>query len=130
MRLPGVLRSTQTTSIFFSKYQSSTTFLVPIDLEDFSYCRPHLRPAPPRLKRVGLQQALLSGLHSATTLDNTLRVLGRLAKLKCANLFDSSPNWLRNLFTLSLRWCMNIMCNYQHDEALDDLLSFNRRFSC
>ncbi|KAG2124183.1 cell morphogenesis N-terminal-domain-containing protein [Suillus clintonianus] len=72
---------------------------------------------------IGLQQALLSGLRSATTLDDTFMVLRRLAKLKCAKLFDSPQNWLRDLFTLSLPWCMNAMCNDQHDEALNDFCS-------
>ncbi|KAG0700602.1 cell morphogenesis N-terminal-domain-containing protein [Suillus ampliporus] len=72
---------------------------------------------------IGLQQALMSGLRSATTLNDTFAILGRLAKLKCSRLLDSSQNWLRDLFTLSLPWCMHAMCNDQHDEALNDFCS-------
>ncbi|KAG1858767.1 cell morphogenesis N-terminal-domain-containing protein [Suillus subalutaceus] len=106
--------STSAETEYMQAIKLLSAFLDRIDLDD-----PHIADlvVAQRPKdwngSIGLQQALWSGLRSATTLDDTFA-------LKCAKLFDSSQNWLRDLFTLSLPWCMHAMCTDQHDEALND----------
>ncbi|KAG2054227.1 hypothetical protein BDR06DRAFT_418646 [Suillus hirtellus] len=101
-----------------------SAFLDRIDLDDPHIVTLIVAQRPRDWNRsIGLQQALWSGLRSATTLDETFTVLGRLAKLKCAKSLDSSQTWLRDLFNLSLPWCMHAMCTDQHDEALNDFCS-------
>ncbi|KAG1841892.1 cell morphogenesis N-terminal-domain-containing protein [Suillus tomentosus] len=116
--------STSSETEYIQAVKLLSAFLDRIDLDD-----PHIvtlivaqRPRDWN-GSIGLQQALWSGLRSATTLDDTFTVLGRLAKLKCAKSLDSSQTWLRDLFTLSLPWCMHAMCTDQHDEALNDFCS-------
>ncbi|KAG1732965.1 cell morphogenesis N-terminal-domain-containing protein [Suillus lakei] len=90
------LLSTSAETEYTQAIKLLSAFLDRIDLDD-----PHIRPRDWN-GSIGMQQALLGGLRSATTLDDTFT-------LKCAKLFDSSQNWLRDLFTLSLPWCMHAM---------------------
>ncbi|TFK67599.1 hypothetical protein BDN72DRAFT_960915 [Pluteus cervinus] len=65
-----------------------------------------------------LQPALLKGLRSSITSDATLKLLYRLAKIKDDSLIDASVGRVRDLYTLSLPWCLRAMA----PETLEDHL--------
>lgn len=116
--------STSSETDYLQAIKLLATFLGRIDLDDPNVVDLILAQRPRDWNgSIGLQQALMGGLRSATTLDDTYIVLRRLAKLKCSKLLDSPKNWLRDLFTLSLPWCMHAMSNDQHNEALNDFCS-------
>ncbi|KAF5391713.1 hypothetical protein D9757_001660 [Collybiopsis confluens] len=75
-----------------------------------------------------LQPNLLSGLRSSVTSERTLRVLQSLTQCKDARLVDSSDGRVRDLYTLSLPWCLHSMTAEKLGEksATDDTL---RRFA-
>ncbi|KIK63789.1 hypothetical protein GYMLUDRAFT_40866 [Collybiopsis luxurians FD-317 M1] len=74
-----------------------------------------------------LQPNLLSGLRSSVTSERTLKVLQSLTQYKDARLIDSSDGRVRDLYTLSLPWCLHSMTTEKSGEkSTDDAL---RRFA-
>ncbi|KAF8156931.1 cell morphogenesis N-terminal-domain-containing protein [Crassisporium funariophilum] len=56
-----------------------------------------------------LQPSLLKGLRSSVVSTSTMRVLQNLAKMTDNQLFDSPESRLRDLYTVSLPWCLHAM---------------------
>ncbi|THU94717.1 hypothetical protein K435DRAFT_966750 [Dendrothele bispora CBS 962.96] len=56
-----------------------------------------------------LQPLLLAGLRSSTTSEGTLKVLQILTSYNDAELIDPTPGRVRDLYTLSLPWCLHSM---------------------
>lgn len=74
-----------------------------------------------------LQPNLLSGLRSSVTSERTLKVLQSLTEYKDARIIDLSDGRVRDLYTLSLPWCLHSMAAEKSGEkSTDDAL---RRFA-
>ncbi|KAJ3788761.1 cell morphogenesis N-terminal-domain-containing protein [Lentinula aff. detonsa] len=58
---------------------------------------------------VFLQPNLLIGLRSSVTSSRTLKILQSLTEYKDARIIDSSQGRVRDLYTLSLPWCLHSM---------------------
>ncbi|KIJ63137.1 hypothetical protein HYDPIDRAFT_113710 [Hydnomerulius pinastri MD-312] len=71
-----------------------------------------------------LQTCLLSGLRSATTMPETFEALQRLTKITDGQLIESSERRVRDLFTLSLPWCLHAMTSDHRDASLDEFCTF------
>lgn len=67
-----------------------------------------------------LQPALLKGLRSAETADKTFRILQRLTKIRDDRLIDPSGSRVRDLYTLSLPWCLHAMASEKQDASLKE----------
>ncbi|TFK86780.1 hypothetical protein K466DRAFT_663499 [Polyporus arcularius HHB13444] len=67
-----------------------------------------------------LQSSLLRGLRSSVTSDLTFKVLQRLTKVKDSRLIDPSEGRVRDLYTLSLPWCLHAMTEDNKDETLQE----------
>lgn len=66
-----------------------------------------------------LQSALLPGLRSSVTLESTLKVLGHLTRFENGKIMDPTDGRLRDMYTMSLPWCLNAMASGDHsDDAL------------
>jgi Cell morphogenesis C-terminal/Cell morphogenesis central region len=65
-----------------------------------------------------LQPALLKGLRSAETADKTFYILQSLTKIRDDRLIDPSGNRVRDLYTLSLPWCLHAMTTDKQDASL------------
>lgn len=64
------------------------------------------------------QQTLLKGLRSSMTSEATMRILQTLAKIQDDRLIDASGGRVRDLYTVSLPWCLNAMVNDLRDSTL------------
>ncbi|KAJ3911894.1 cell morphogenesis C-terminal-domain-containing protein [Lentinula edodes] len=75
-----------------------------------------------------LQPNLLNGLRSSVTTARTLRILQSLSEFKDARIIDSSNSRVRDLYTLSLPWCLHSMITEKTggEKSTDDAL---RRFA-
>ncbi|KAJ3881502.1 cell morphogenesis N-terminal-domain-containing protein [Lentinula edodes] len=71
-----------------------------------------------------LQPNLLNGLRSSVTTARTLGILQSLSEFKDARIIDSSNGRVRDLYTLSLPWCLHSMITEKTggDKATDDAL--------
>ncbi|KAH9891700.1 cell morphogenesis N-terminal-domain-containing protein [Cubamyces lactineus] len=67
-----------------------------------------------------LQASLLIGLRSSVTSDLTLKLLQRLARVDDSRLIDPSEGRVRDLYTLSLPWCLHAMSEDIKDESLQE----------
>ena len=68
-----------------------------------------------------LQSSLLKGLRSSTTVEATMNILKTLAQFDDARLIDpSNDNRVRDLYTVSLPWCLRAMANDSRDESLQE----------
>ncbi|KAH9477954.1 Cell morphogenesis protein PAG1 [Psilocybe cubensis] len=56
-----------------------------------------------------LQPPLLRGLRSSVVSESTIKVLSMLAKVQDGQLIDPSEGRLRDLYTVSLPWCLHAM---------------------
>lgn len=65
-----------------------------------------------------LQQQLLKGLRSSITSEATMKILQKLAKVQDDRLIDASGGRVRDLYTVSLPWCLNAMVNDCRSSAL------------
>ncbi|KAF8660761.1 hypothetical protein AX16_001555 [Volvariella volvacea WC 439] len=80
-----------------------------------------LSHCPPNWKgSTALQPALLKGLRSSKTSDITLKLLFRLAKVKDDEIIDPSDGRVRDLYTLSLPWCLYNMTAENPDDRLKE----------
>ncbi|KAI0356441.1 hypothetical protein OH77DRAFT_1588913 [Trametes cingulata] len=67
-----------------------------------------------------LQSNLLIGLRSSVTSSHTLKLLQRLTKVDDSRLIDPSEGRVRDLYTLSLPWCLRAMADDLKDESLQE----------
>ncbi|KAI8986099.1 cell morphogenesis N-terminal-domain-containing protein [Trametes punicea] len=67
-----------------------------------------------------LQSSLLTGLRSSVTADLTLKLIQRLTKVDDPRLIDPSEGRVRDLYTLSLPWCLRAMSEDIKDESLQE----------
>ncbi|KAF7761502.1 hypothetical protein Agabi119p4_9494 [Agaricus bisporus var. burnettii] len=58
-----------------------------------------------------LQQLLLKGLRSSVTGKETMKILQKLVRIQDNRLIDVSGGRVRDLYTVSLPWCLNAMAN-------------------
>ncbi|KAH9854750.1 cell morphogenesis N-terminal-domain-containing protein [Lenzites betulinus] len=67
-----------------------------------------------------LQSSLLTGLRSSVTSGLTLKILQQLAKVEDSRLIDPTEGRVRDLYTLSLPWCLHAMSEDIKDESLQE----------
>ncbi|KAF5351214.1 hypothetical protein D9756_008427 [Leucocoprinus leucothites] len=65
-----------------------------------------------------IQQLLLKGLRSSVTSEATMKILQILARIQDDRLIDASGGRVRDLYTVSLPWCLNAMVNDRRDSTL------------
>ncbi|KAG6831058.1 hypothetical protein H0H92_012981 [Tricholoma furcatifolium] len=65
-----------------------------------------------------LQSGLLKGLRSSKTSAKTLKILQTLAAVQDKRLVDPSNGRVRDLYTLSLPWCLQAMASDKPEEEL------------
>ena len=93
--------------------------LARIDLDD-DHTAEHIisqRPAE-WIGTASLQSSLLKGLRSSSTSSATLRTLKVLAQINDPKLIDPSDGRVRDLYTVSLPWCLHAMAAESQDESL------------
>ena len=69
---------------------------------------------------VSLQTSLLKGLRSSATVNDTMKLLKILAKFDDARLIDTSDGRVRDLYTVSLPWCLHAMATESQDGSLQE----------
>jgi hypothetical protein len=96
-----------------------------IDLDDTSMSDFLLSQRPIDWKGPAfLQQLLLKGLRSSMTSKETMKILQTLVRIQDNRLIDASGGRVRDLYTVSLPWCLNAMIqdgNKERDPALVEL---------
>ncbi|KAF8067774.1 cell morphogenesis N-terminal-domain-containing protein [Lyophyllum atratum] len=65
-----------------------------------------------------LQPALLKGLRSADTSGKTFKILQILTAIRDDRIIDPSDGRVRDLYTLSLPWCLHAMSSDKPDDVL------------
>ncbi|KAA1476636.1 hypothetical protein DENSPDRAFT_933178 [Dentipellis sp. KUC8613] len=81
-----------------------------LDLDDENTVDYLLAQRPPDWQGTdSLQSSLLIGLRSSVTYAPTLKMLEHLAKVTDNRLIDSSEGRIRDLYTVSLPWCLKAM---------------------
>lgn len=113
--------STTVETEFLHTLQLLDTVLNRIDLDDPDTAD-HLFAYMPTnwTGSAALQSNLLTGLRSSVTSDLTLKLLQRLAKVNDPRLIDASEGRVRDLYTLSLPWCLRAMSEDLKDESLQE----------
>ncbi|KAL7279899.1 hypothetical protein ACG7TL_006308 [Trametes sanguinea] len=113
--------STTVETEFLHTLQLLDAVLTRVDLDDpdtaellFAYMPTHWTGT------TTLQSSLLTGLRSSVTSDLTIKLLQRLAKVQDSRLIDPTEGRVRDLYTLSLPWCLRAMSEDIKDEALQD----------
>jgi len=92
-----------------------------IDLDDYHTAEHLLSQRPPDwIGSASLQSSLLAGLRSSTTSAATFRTLKVLAKIENPALIDPSHGRVRDLYTVSLPWCLHAMAVESQDESLQE----------
>ncbi|OCH93344.1 hypothetical protein OBBRIDRAFT_885610 [Obba rivulosa] len=66
------------------------------------------------------QSCLLIGLRSSATSDLTFKLLQRLSKIDDGRLIDPTEARVRDLYTLSLPWCLQAMHTETQEESLQE----------
>lgn len=93
--------------------------LARIDLDDYHTVEHLLSQRPAEwIGTTSLQSSLLTGLRSVNTSKATLKSLQALAMYNDSRLIDPSDGRVRDLYTLSLPWCLHAMATDTHDEHL------------
>ncbi|KAG5637178.1 hypothetical protein H0H81_005477 [Sphagnurus paluster] len=67
-----------------------------------------------------LQPALLKGLRSSNTSATTFKILQILSAVRDDRLIDPSGGRVRDLYTLSLPWCLHAMSSDKPDDSLKE----------
>ncbi|THH13619.1 hypothetical protein EW146_g6621 [Bondarzewia mesenterica] len=67
-----------------------------------------------------MQSSLLVGLRSSKTSGATIKILEYLTKFSDNRLIDESEGRVRDLYTISLPWCLRAMTDETHDPALEN----------
>lgn len=65
-----------------------------------------------------LQPGLMPGLRSAVTIKTTFKILQSLTKFTDGTVIDSTEGRVRDLYTVSLPWCLQAMSEGTPDDAL------------
>lgn len=95
--------------------------LTRIDLDDYHTAEHLISQRPPDwIGSTSLQSSLLTGLRSSMTSASTFRTLKVLAKIKDSTLIDPSDGRVRDLYTVSLPWCLHAMASESHEESLQE----------
>ena len=95
--------------------------LARIDLDDYHTVEHLLSQRPAEwIGTTSLQSSLLTGLRSTNTSKATLKSLQALAMYNDSRLIDPSDGRVRDLYTLSLPWCLHAMATDTHDEHLKE----------
>ncbi|KIJ14496.1 hypothetical protein PAXINDRAFT_176694 [Paxillus involutus ATCC 200175] len=98
-----------------------TAVIAKVDLDDAEVVESVLVQRPESWDGMySLQTCLLSGLRSGTTMAEAFAALQRLTKIADSRLIETSERRVRDLFTLSLPWCLYAMTRDSRDAALDD----------
>ncbi|KAF5383133.1 hypothetical protein D9615_005030 [Tricholomella constricta] len=96
------------------------SLLTKIDLDDQDTVKLLLSRRPSEWQgSASLQPALLKGLRSSNTAAKTFKVLQTLSTVQDDRLIDPSGGRVRDLFTLSLPWCLHAMAD-KPDNALKE----------
>jgi hypothetical protein len=113
--------STTVESEFAEVLELLDSLLLKIDFEDSRSVELLLSNRPRDWQgSPSLQPALLKGLRSAVTADKTFEILQALTKIQDDRLIDSSGSRVRDLYTLSLPWCLHSMTSDKHDAAIKE----------
>jgi hypothetical protein len=92
-----------------------------IDLDDYHTAEHLISQRPPDwIGSASLQSSLLAGLRSSTTSTATIKTLKVLAKIDDPRLIDPSEGRVRDLYTVSLPWCLHAMASESPDESLQE----------
>jgi hypothetical protein len=92
-----------------------------IDLDDYHTAEHLISQRPPDwIGSASLQSSLLTGLRSSTTSTATIKTLKVLAKITDPRLIEASDARVRDLYTVSLPWCLHDMGSESHDESLQE----------
>lgn len=114
-----VCLSTTVETEFYHALGFLESLLERMDLDDYGTIELLLERRPPTwIGSSSLQSCLLTGLRSSVTSGLTYKLLQRLCTIDDARLVDASEGRVRDLYTLSLPWCLHAMSNGTHDEAL------------
>ena len=113
--------STTVEAEFLHASQLLDSVLTRIDLNDPDSADYLLTHMPPNWAAAGkLQPSLLMGLRSSATSTLALQLLQKLAKVDDSRMIDPSEGRVRDLYTLSLPWCLHAMTEDIKDEALQE----------
>ncbi|KII91186.1 hypothetical protein PLICRDRAFT_135155 [Plicaturopsis crispa FD-325 SS-3] len=97
------------------------SILTRVDLDDPQTVSLLLSHQPPEwMGSTSLQSSLLAGLRSSTTSDATFKILQTLSKISDSRVIDPSEGRVRDLYTLSLPWCLHAMATDSRDESLNE----------
>ena len=114
--------STTVEAEFLQTLQLLDKVLSRIDLDDPNTTEHLLQYMPANWSGpVTMQSSLLIGLRSSVTSTLTLKILRRLTKVRDSRLIDQSEGRVRDLYTLSLPWCLHAMAEDIKDESLPEL---------
>jgi hypothetical protein len=95
--------------------------LVRLDLDDPQVSDALLSERPPAWRGAAcIQIPLLTGLRSSRTANETVKLLQQLSKISDGCLIDPSEGRVRDLYTMSLPWCLRAMNEGLQDEALEE----------
>ncbi|KAI0694213.1 cell morphogenesis N-terminal-domain-containing protein [Cytidiella melzeri] len=93
-----------------------------LDLDDPHTADTLLSERPPAWRGAAcVQIPLLTGLRSSKTANETVKLLQQLSKVADNRLIDPSEGRVRDLYTISLPWCLRAMNDDTQDEALEEL---------
>ncbi|KAL0069649.1 Cell morphogenesis protein PAG1 [Marasmius tenuissimus] len=96
------------------------TILTKVDLDDPAVIEALISHRPLQWNGTdSLQRNLLAGLRSSVTSDLTFKLLHRLASYSDGRLIDPSDGRVRDLYTVSLPWCLYAMTP---EQSVDDEL--------
>jgi hypothetical protein len=100
------------------------SILIRVDLGDSAIVENIMSQKPPDWQEsLSLQSCLLIGLRSSVTVEPTMKALQTLSEITDPRLIDPGRDRLRNLYTLSLPWCLNAMSTDSHDASLHQFAS-------
>lgn len=95
--------------------------LAKIDLDDYHTAERLISQRPSEwIGSASLQSSLLKGLRSSSTSSATFRTLKVLAQIDDPKLIDPSDGRVRDLYTVSLPWCLHAMATESQDESLQE----------
>ena len=95
------------------------SLLARVDLDDPDTATQLLSQRPlDWLGSTALQSGLLKGLRSSSTSEGTLKILKALVKVQDERIIDPSGGRLRDLYTVSLPWCLHAMATETQDDVL------------
>lgn len=113
--------STTVEEEFLRLLQFLQALLRQLDLDDPETVDTLLSERPPSWRGTAcVQVPLLTGLRSSKTAAETVKLLQQLSKVADSRLIDPSEGRVRDLYTISLPWCLRAMNDDLYDEALEE----------